>query len=130
MLLSFKNKSEIKEKFIVSTYEWLNMKNKPKSAEERAKEIFKPERTYLPSECILENDEKFPDKLGLPHWLDNLLLTINLHNSNDFSGIGENYEEYFYPLSGERQSPLSGLTEPCTSLLQLMVFRKMSQISS
>jgi hypothetical protein len=97
MVLSFKSKHEIKEKYLASTYDWLNMKNIPKSAEEITKELFNPIRTYIPSDCVLENYEEFPSKLGLPDWLGNLLFTINHHNSIDFSGFGENYEEYFYP---------------------------------
>lgn len=97
MLLSFKGKQEIKEKHLVATCDWLNMKNIPRSPEEITKELFNPIRTFNTSDCILEKFEEFPNQLGLPDWLGNLLFTINHHNSNDFSGFGENYEEYFYP---------------------------------
>ena len=97
MLLSFKNKSEIKEKFIVSTYEWLNMKKKTKSPEDITSEIFNPIRTNTSSECILEKYDEFPVNLGLPDWLGNLLFTINHYNTRDFFKSEENYEEDFYP---------------------------------
>lgn len=97
MLLSFHNNKEIKEELLVSTYEWLGMKLNPKSPEEIANGIFSTTREYVPSDCVLENVEDFPSKLGLPFWLGDLLFTINHFNSKDFRGFGKNYEEDFYP---------------------------------
>lgn len=97
MLLSFKSNHEIKEKNLATIYGWLNMKKAPKSAQEIAEKILNLNRTYTNPDCFLEDYENFPNNLGLPNWLGNLLFTINHHNSNDFSGFGENYEEYFYP---------------------------------
>ena len=95
MLLSFKSNHGIKEKKITSIDDWLDMKKLPKSAEEISEKIFSLNRTYTTPECSLEDYENFPSNLGLPNWLGNLLFTINHHNSNDFSGYRENYEEYF-----------------------------------
>jgi hypothetical protein len=97
MLLSFKSNPQIKEKNLATTDDWLNMKKVPKSAEELAEKIFSLNKTYITPECSLEDYENFPSNLGLPDWLGNLLFTINHHNSDDFSGYRENYEEYFYP---------------------------------
>ena len=97
MLLSFKNNSEVKEKIIASTYEWLNMNKEPKSAEEKAKEIFESSITNVSSKCILEDYENYPERLGFPLWLGNLMLTFNRHIFADFSGVYDNFKEYFYP---------------------------------
>ena len=92
MLVSFNGKEEIKEKYLASIYDWLSLENNPKSIDKKAEEIFNPIRSYKKSDCVLENYDEFPSKLGLPIWLGNLLLTINHFNSKEFSNYYEKYE--------------------------------------
>ncbi|MBK8329334.1 MAG: hypothetical protein IPL09_07665 [Bacteroidetes bacterium] len=97
MLYSFQGKKEIKEELLVSISNWLDLKKKPKSAVEISNELFNPIRTFKSAECVLENYEEFPEKLGLPNWLGNLLCTINHNNSKGFNDSKGNYEHFFYP---------------------------------
>ena len=67
------------------------------SIDEKVEEIFNPIRSYKKSECVLENYNEFPSKLGLPIWLGNLLSTINHYNSKEIYNHNERYEVNFYP---------------------------------
>lgn len=52
---------------------------------------------FDPSDSVLEDYESYPDKLGLPLWLSNLLCTIHRLNSRHFDFKSEKqYETYFY----------------------------------
>ncbi len=96
-LSAFHGSEKEKQDCLNQVHAWLQVKLKPKTAEQIAGEIFNPVRFFNPSEFALENYEAFPENLGLPTWLANLMEIIKENNSSDFNGFSANYEESFYP---------------------------------
>ena len=95
-LSAFQGAQKNKEFYVNQVHEWVQNKRIPRSPLEIVNEIFSPRKVFKPSDCILENYELFPEKLGLPLWLSNLLRTINHNNSKEVDGTGKNYELFFY----------------------------------
>jgi len=94
-LSAFHGQNEEKQFYVNEVSEWLK-RRMPRSPFDIAYEINTQVKTYKPSDCILENYEVYPDKLGLPVWLANLFCTIQHYNSKEFDGSENNFEKSFY----------------------------------
>jgi|WetSurMetagenome_2_1015567.scaffolds.fasta_scaffold214546_1 hypothetical protein len=94
-LSAFHGQNEEKQFYVNEVREWLK-RRMPRSPFDIAREINTQVKTYKPSDCILENYEVYPDKLGLPIWLANLFYTIQHYNSKEFDGSENNFEKSFY----------------------------------
>ncbi|MBT3934169.1 MAG: hypothetical protein HOF35_07905, partial [Bacteroidetes bacterium] len=75
---------------------WTEKKLIPKSPTEIAEKLLSNVRVFEQSDCLIENFELYPEKLGLPLWLAFLIRTINHHNSKESSVNQEHSEVAFY----------------------------------
>lgn len=95
-LSAFHGQEELKNNCVEEFTAWVQQRES-KSIFDTAAEICSLIKTYTPSDFAFENYDSYPEVLGLPIWLSNLLRTINHHIPEDSFSFKDDYRKTFYP---------------------------------